>query len=296
MEKNAQQIAMKVSGITIAVNLLLSLVKLLAGIVGKSGAMISDAVHSASDVFSTVIVIIGVKISGKEADDNHRYGHERFECVASIVLAVVLAGTGLGIGYSGIQKICEGNYGDLVVPESIALVAAVASILIKEGMYWYTRAAAKKINSSALMADAWHHRSDALSSIGSFIGIFGARMGYPVMDSIASVVICLFIFKASFEIFTDAIGKMTDESCDASIEEQMKAVILNSEGVLSLDDFRTRKFGAKIYVDIEIGADAKLHLDEAHSIAERVHDQIEQEFADVKHCMVHINPIILEKE
>lgn len=295
MNKSPQQVAMKVSAVSIIVNLLLSLGKLVAGILGKSGAMISDAVHSASDVLSTFIVIIGVKISGKEADDNHQYGHERLECVASIILAVVLAATGIGIGLSGIEKIKGGNYGDLVIPETIALVAAVISIVVKEGMYWYTRAAAKEIKSSALMADAWHHRSDALSSIGSFIGILGARMGYPIMDPIASVVICIFIFKASLEIFMDSIGKMTDESCDASVEEQMKTTIQSNEGVVSLDDFRTRKFGNKIYVDVEIGVDSSLQLVDAHSIAEQVHDKLEQEFEEVKHCMVHVNPVAVEK-
>ena len=295
MKKSSQQVAMRVSAVSIIVNLLLSLGKLVAGILGKSGAMISDAVHSASDVFSTFIVIIGVKISGKEADENHQYGHERLECVASIILAVVLAATGIGIGLSGIEKIIGGNYGDLVIPETIALVAAVVSIAVKEGMYWYTRAAAKEIKSSALMADAWHHRSDALSSIGSFIGILGARMGYPIMDPIASVIICLFILKASLEIFMDSIGKMTDESCDPGVEEQMRSSIKANKGVISLDDFRTRKFGNKIYVDVEIGVDSSLQLVDAHAIAEEIHDALEREFEEVKHCMVHVNPVAVDK-
>ncbi|KIR01822.1 Cobalt-zinc-cadmium resistance protein [Lachnospiraceae bacterium TWA4] len=292
---SSQQVAMRVSTVSIIVNLLLSLGKLLAGVIGHSGAMVSDAIHSASDVLSTFVVIAGVKISGKEADKEHCYGHERYECVASIILAAVLAGTGLGIGYAGIQKITNGNYGLLVIPETIALVAAVLSIIAKEAMYWYTRAAAKKINSSALMADAWHHRSDALSSIGSFIGILGARMGFPIMDPIASVVICLFILKASLEIFLDAVGKMTDESCDEEIEEQMKQVIASNAGVISLDEFRTRKFGSKVYVDVEIGVDRNLKFEEAHDIAEEIHEGIEKEFCDVKHCMVHANPVESKK-
>ena len=202
-----KQIAMKVSTNSIIVNVLLSGFKFFAGIIANSSAMISDAVHSASDVFSTIIVMVGVHISSKEADDEHQYGHERFECVAGIILACILFATGIGIGISGIEKIINGNNRGLQAPGMIALVAAVISIIVKEGMYWYTRHAAKKINSGALMADAWHHRSDSLSSVGSFIGIFGSRMGFRVLDPLASIVICLFIIKASYDIFKDGINK-----------------------------------------------------------------------------------------
>ncbi|WP_334297185.1 cation diffusion facilitator family transporter [Anaerosporobacter faecicola] len=281
---------MRVSKVSIIVNVLLSVAKLLAGIVGHSGAIISDSIHSASDVFSTFIVIIGVSIAGKSSDEDHQYGHERLECIASIFLAVVLLATGIGIGYTGITKIISGNYTELAVPGLLALVAAVVSIVVKEWMYWYTRAAAKKINSGALMADAWHHRSDALSSIGAFVGIAGARIGYPVLDSVASVVICVFIAKASFDIFKDSIDKLVDKSCDEEISTKMRKVILAQEGVLGIDSLRTRLFGAKIYVDIEIVADGSKTLNETHHIAEMVHDAVEREFVSVKHCMVHVNP------
>lgn len=284
------QIAMKVSVINIVVNLALSLAKLIAGIVANSAALISDAVHSASDVFSTFIVIIGVKISSKKSDQEHPYGHERMECVASIILAVILFATGIGIGVSGIEKIAAGNYGELKVPGLIALIVAIGSIVVKEWMYWFTRAAAKKINSGALMADAWHHRSDALSSIGAFVGILGARMGFPVLDSVASLVICIFIVKVSYDIFKDAIDKMVDKSCNEETIKMMQDLIKNQEGVLHIDSLRTRLFGARIYVDVEIAADGKLTLDESHEIAEQVHDAIKNEFLEVKHCMVHVNP------
>lgn len=285
-----KKIAMQVSVVSIIVNLSLSLFKLLAGILAKSGAMISDAVHSASDVFSTFIVIIGVTISGKESDAEHPYGHERLECVASIILAVVLAITGLGIGASGLSKVFKRNYGDLSVPGILALVAAVVSIAVKEWMYWYTRAAAKKINSGALMADAWHHRSDSLSSIGALIGIFGARMGYPVLDPIASIVICFFIEKAAFDIFKDAVDKMVDKACPNETVEEMKKIILGEQGVEGIDEIKTRLFGSKIYVDVEILVEGEKTLMEAHTVAERVHDAIEKNFENVKHCMVHVNP------
>ncbi len=289
MEKE-QNIAYRVSVISIIVNLTLSFFKLLAGIFAASGAMVSDAVHSASDVFSTIIVMIGVAVSQKKSDGNHQYGHERMECIASVILSVILAITGAGIGLTGIQKILGGNYGTLEVPGLLALIAAVISIVVKEWMYWYTRAAAKKINSGALMADAWHHRSDALSSVGAFIGIFGARMGFPVLDAVASVGICLFIEKAAYDIFKDAMDKMVDKSCPDEIVEEMKKVIRQEDGVIDIDEIRTRLFGDKIYVDVEFSADGGKTLEESHDIAERVHAAIEREFPTVKHCMVHVNP------
>lgn len=288
--KQEHNLAYKVSAVSIAVNLILSFVKLLAGILASSGAMISDAVHSASDVFSTIIVIVGVAMSRKKSDSNHQYGHERMECMASLLLAAVLALTGAGIGVNGIKKIAGGNYETLAVPGMLALIAAIVSIAVKEWMYWYTRAAAKKINSGALMADAWHHRSDALSSVGAFVGIFGARMGYPVLDAVASVVICLFIGKAAFDIFRDAMDKMVDKSCSDELVGQMREVVQREKGVIRIDDMKTRLFGDRIYVDVEFSADGRKSLEESHDIAERVHAAIEREFPTVKHCMVHVNP------
>ncbi len=287
---NATQIAMRVSRRSIAVNLLLTLFKLLAGVLANSSAMISDAVHSASDVFSTFIVMISVKLAGRKADAGHEYGHERMECIASILLAVVLALTGVGIGYSGIQKIYSASYDTLEIPGVLALVAALVSIAAKEAMYWYTRAAARKIGSTALMADAWHHRSDALSSIGSLLGILGARLGYPVCDPLASVVICLFILKASIDIFRNAAGQLTDRACDPETERDMRIEILLQPGVQSVDLLQTRQFASRTYVDVEISANGSLSLTDAHAIAEQVHQVIERKFPTVKHCMVHVNP------
>ncbi|MCD8123569.1 MAG: cation diffusion facilitator family transporter [Lachnospiraceae bacterium] len=287
-----EHLAMRVSVNTIFVNLLLSVLKLAAGVLAHSGAMLSDGVHSASDVLSTLVVMVGVKLSGRASDKNHPYGHERLECVAAIILALLLGVTGVGIGYSGIEKIAESLRGALTIetPGLTALVVAVISIAVKEGMYWYTRAAAKRIHSGAMMADAWHHRSDALSSVGSFIGILGARLGYPILDPAASLVICLFILKAAADIFLDAVRKMTDESCGDEVMEQMRHVILAQDGVLGIDLLRTRMFGARIYVDVEICADGEKTLRETHRIAEKVHHAIEGSFEEVKHCMVHVNP------
>lgn len=287
-----QKVADKVSFVTITGNILLSAIKLLAGFIAHSNAMISDAIHSASDVFSTFIVIIGIRLAAKKPDKEHPYGHERLECVAAIVLAIVLFITGLGIGSSALKNILSGNYKDLQIPGILALAAAILSILCKEAMYWYTRYNAKKIDSSALMADAWHHRSDAFSSVGALIGILGARLGLPIMDSIASLVIFVFIIKAAYDIFKDAIDKMVDHSCDDSTENKIYDCVMQNPNVIGVDLLHTRIFGNKIYVDVEIRVDASYTLKHAHEIAEAVHNNIEKTFPKVKHIMVHVNPAI----
>ena len=285
-----EEVVMRVSRVSIIANAALTLFKLFAGVIAHSSAMVTDAIHSASDVFSTIVVMVGVKISSKASDKDHPYGHERLECVASIVLATVLAVTGLGIGCAAVGKIVGGDYSQLAVPGMLALIAAVVSIAVKEAMYQYTRIYARKIDSGALMADAWHHRSDALSSVGALIGIAGARIGFPIMDPIASLVICIFIEKAAYDIFVDAIDKMVDKACDDEVEKLLKECALVQEGVLGVDLLHTRVFANKIYVDIEIRVDGEKKLREAHGIAERVHDAIEQTFPKVKHIMVHVNP------
>ena len=286
--KQHEKVAVGVSTVTIVINLTLAGFKFLAGFLAHSGAMISDAVHSASDVLATLIVILGVKLAGRDADRSHPYGHERLECVAALILAVILGATGLGIGWSGIRKIT--GSGELAVPGLLALIAAVVSIVVKEAMFWYTWLAAKRINSSALKAEAWHHRSDALSSVGSFAGILGARLGFPALDPMASVVICLFILKAAWDILSDALGKMTDHACPPAMEQEMADVILAQPGVLGLDTLNTRLFGDRVYVDVEIQADGDLPLKVTHATAQAVHDTLECQFPQVKHCMVHVNP------
>lgn len=285
-----EDVAVKVSAVSIIGNIALSFIKFLAGIFANSGAMVSDAVHSASDVFSSIIVIAGVKMSAKKSDKEHPYGHERMECVAAIVLAVVLLITGLFIGSSTIQSITSGNFAEIEVPGAMALAAAVLSITTKEAMFWYTRHYAKILDSGAVMADAWHHRSDALSSVGALIGIAGARMGIPVLEPAASLLICAFILKAAYDIFRDAIDKMIDHSCDYQTECEIRDCVLEQDGVDGIDLLQTRIFGNKIYVDVEICMDGRKSLAEAHETAEKVHSEIELRFPKVKHIMVHVNP------
>ncbi len=285
-----EKTVMRISTVSIAVNLILSVGKLLAGVLSRSGAMVSDAIHSASDVFSTIIVMVGIHLSEKKADAEHPYGHERMECVAALLLAVVLAMTGGGIGINGVRNIVSGSYADLAVPGRLALVAAVLSIVVKEWMYHYTVRAARKIRSAALKADAWHHRSDALSSVGALIGIAFAQLGYLVMDSAASVVICLFILKAAYDIFRDAVDKMVDHACDPGVTNKMRETIIGTEQVQGIRWMKSRLFGSRIYLDVAIEVAGDMPLSAAHEVAAVVHHRIEQEYPDVKHCMVHVDP------
>jgi len=280
---------MKISLISILVNLGLSLGKLAAGIFGHSQAMIADAVHSASDVFSTIIVIGALMLSEKEADEGHQYGHEKFESLASLLLAAVLALTGFGIGKTAVRSLIKGTT-SAVLPSGIALAAAVISIAVKEVMYQVTVRIGKRQQSEALIADAWHHRSDALSSIGSFVGILFAMLGFPFMDAVAGLVICVFIIKTAWDIAKPSLSKLTDESCDKETEAKFRETVLSVDNVIRLDVLRTRRFGNGYYVDLEIAVDGSMPTQQAHDIAESVHDLLEQTYPDIRHCMVHVNP------
>ena len=285
------ELALQTSYVSLAGNVLLTAGKFIAGVFGNSMVMIADAVHSASDVLSTLVVMLAVKISGKPEDADHEYGHERFESIGAISLALMLAAVGLGIGLSGVETLIEGAYEQAPIPSVTALMAAVISIVVKEWMYRYTRRAGELCGSDALIADAWHHRSDAMSSVGSLIGIGASRLGFAFMDALSSVVICVFILKSAVEIFLTAVNKLTDRACDAEVEESMRRTIEGIEGVKRLDVLKTRQFGAKSYVDVEISVDGESSLRTAHDIAERVHERIERDFEDVKHCTVHVNPM-----
>ncbi len=279
----------KLSKVGIFGNIILAAFKLFAGILGKSGAMISDAVHSLSDVFATVVAYIGVRMAQQKEDEKHPYGHERIECVASLILALILAVTGAGIGYAGIKKLFF-NRSDIAIPTLLPLIAAVVSIVIKEAMFWYTMYYAKALDSAAFKADAWHHRADAISSVGAFIGIGMAKLGFPIMDPIAEILICALILKVAYDIFTDALNKMLDTSCGAAFENQIRDFVIKQPGVEQIDLLLTRQFGNKIYIDLEIAVKRDISLLDAHSIAENVHGNVEKEFPNVKHVMIHVNP------
>jgi len=281
----------KVSIIGIAGNLLLAAFKFAAGIVGHSSAMLSDALHSASDIAGGLIVMIGVSFSEKQADKEHPYGHERIECIASILLAVLLLIAGLAMGYSAADAILTGRYRTAETPGRIALIAACVSIAVKEAMFRYTMARAKKIDSGALRAEAWHHRSDALSSVGSLAGVLGARLGAPILDPAAGLIICLFILKAAYDIFREAVERMTDHSGGEELERSIRDCVAEFPEIEGIDLLRTREFGRMVYVDLEIRMDGSRSLEASHGVAEQLHDELEARFPRVKHVMIHINPM-----
>ena len=281
--------AERANRVGIWLNIALSLFKLLAGLLAHSAAMVSDAVHSASDVFSGLIVMLGLRAASKDADREHPYGHERFECVAALILSLVLAVTAVLIGLSAFRRLSEPT--QVQTPGVLALIAALVSIAVKEGLFQYTLRVAKRVNSPALMAGAWHHRSDALSSVGALAGIGGAMLGFPAADAAASLVICVFIGKAALDIFLEAIRGMVDRSAGSETEEAILRSVLAVPGVKGVDLLHTRSFGSRVYVEIEIRADGELSLFEAHAIAENVHERVETAFPQVKHIMVHVNPV-----
>ena len=288
-----EQIGNRTILITVVMNIFLSLIKLLAGFIGHSTSMISDGVHSLSDVISSIGVFIGLRISQKPADIDHPYGHEKFEAVLSKILAFILFLTGLSIGYSAIETIVSSSY---IIPKMMTIWAALLSIGVKEWMYHYTIRQAKKIESTALAADAWHHRSDPLSSIGALIGIIGARLGFPILDPLAALVITLIILKVAIEIFVEATNQVIDKAASPELVNEIIQQIQSVNGVLAIDSLKTRVHSNRIYVDLEISVEATLSLIEAHTIAEAVHYQLEQNIHKIKHCTVHVNPLKLPSD
>ena len=289
LDKTKTKVIYKVSINTIIINFLLTAVKLAAGLFGNSMALVSDAIHSASDVLSTFIVMLGAKLSSKEPDKKHPYGHEKFECLAAIILALMLFATAITIGFYGIESIFNN---DIAIPSEIAVLAAILSIVVKEWMYRYTKKAAKKINSTSLYADAWHHRSDALSSIGSLIGVVGAICGFPILDPIASFVICIIIIKVAYDILRKSLTQIIDSAAPAEVEEQIRQIILNKRNIKGIDMLKTRLFGNRVYVDIEVQIDKNMSFKAVHDLIHELHDEIESSNTSIKHCMIHANPTI----
>lgn len=281
------KIAKNVSILTIIINLLLGVFKVIAGIAGCSAAMVADGFHTASDVVTSIFVIIGIRISSKEADDKHPYGHEKFEPAFGKLISLFLALTGIMIGYEGIKVLLSGEFSS---PGTIALIAAVLSIIVKEGMYWYTRYYAKKIKSVSMEADAWHHRSDAFSSIGTFIGILGAKLGFSFLDPLTAVIVSVLIIQVGIKLYLTSLDQLVDTAAATEVIDQIKSLTYSVSGVLSIDDLKTRVFGNKLYIDLEIGVDPLVTVEQGHDIATNVHDLIEHTLVDVKHCMVHIQP------
>ncbi len=281
------KLGVKASWITVVVNIILAAFKVMAGIIGNSSAMIADGVHTLSDVLTTFVVLLGLRISSKEADKEHPYGHEKYESVFAKVLSMLLLLTGIFIGYEAIKILISG---ETRTPKLIALIAAFLSIIVKEGMYWYTIKIARKIKSISMEADAWHHRSDAFSSIGTFVGVLGAQLGFTALDPIAGIIVSIFVVKVGVDLYIKSVKELVDEAASEEIIEMIRAKSKFIDGVKGIKSLKTRVFGNRIYVDIEIFVDSNISVRSGHDIAEKVHDKLEAEISDIKHCMVHIEP------
>lgn len=292
-EKTREKAIVKVELVSLIVNTALAFFKLFAGFVGNSMSMISDAIHSFSDSATTIAVLVGVKISSKPSDEDHHYGHEKLESVIGVIIATVLVILAISIFANGCESIISYINGNYTVSKIslIALVAAGVSILVKEILYLYAMIVAKKHKSPALKADAWHHQSDCLSSVGSLIGIaLAIYTKFVIADAIAALVISVFIVVVAWKILKESIDEITDKAVDINTLEKAKNIIRNVTGVKRIDSIKSRRHGIKIYFDVEISVADSLSIVEAHNIAEEVHLNIENGIEDTKHCTVHVNP------
>ena len=278
-----------------AVNLLLLAFKFVAGILGHSAAMVADAVHSLSDFVTDIIVLAFVHISGKPKDKSHDYGHGKYETLAMTVIGFMLLAVAVGIVYGGVVKILAWMRGELLpAPGMLALWAALLSIVMKEGVFHYTMAKARRLNSQALEANAWHHRSDALSSIGTAIGIGGAiflGQRWTVLDPLASVIVGLFIAKVSINLLRGGIGDLMEQSLPDEVEQEILQLAGSVEGVEEPHDLRTRRIGNHYAIELHILMDGNLPLCEAHDRASEVEERLRKQYGEETHVVVHVEPI-----
>ena len=273
---------------TLGLNFLLGSVKLAAGLWGRSSAMVADAAHSYSDCASTVAVIAGLKMASKSADDDHPYGHEKYELIFANILSILLGLTAVKIGYDALMVIAHGSY---QVPGLAPLLAAVFSVAVKEVMYRLTLRKAKKIGSVAMEADAWHHRSDALSSVGAFVGILGARLGLPVLDPVTGLLVSILVLKVAIDLYRKSVSGLVDSSTDAETVARIRQLLADIDGIEEVSGLKTRVFGASAYADVTIKVDGTMTVEEGHDIATLAHNKIEANLPKIKHIMVHIEPM-----
>ncbi len=282
--------ANKVTKLSIMLNIVLTIIKIISGIVGNSSAMIADGLHSGSDIISSIGVLIGNKMAKTPKDEEHNYGHEKAETLVAFLLSILLVFVAIKIGYGGVVALF--NLNELKIPTILPLIIAVVSIAIKEYQYRITIKVAKKINSPALKADAWHHRSDALSSVAAFIGIGGAMLGFKALDPIASIAVALFVCKVGVDILKNSTNELMDLSIDNDQEDKIKEIVKSTNGVEKLYEIRTRKYGAMAYVDLVVGVDKNLSVYEGHEIASNLEHMILKEMKLIKGITVHVEPYI----
>ena len=277
------------------VNVVLLVFKFVAGILGHSAAMVADAVHSLSDFVTDIIVLVFVHISGKPEDKSHDYGHGKYETLAMTIIGMALLVVAIGIIYSGLTKIMAWIGGEqLEAPGMLALWAALLSIVLKEAVYHYSMVKARQLHSQALEANAWHHRSDALSSIGTAIGIGGAILlgqRWTVLDPVASVIVGMFIVKVAIDLLRDGIGDLMEQSLPEEVENEMLQLVASLPGVVKPHDLRTRRIGNHYAIELHILMDGDISLREAHEKASEVEDLLRHQYGDETHVAVHVEPI-----
>lgn len=278
-----------------AVNAVLIVLKFIAGFAGKSSAMVADAVHSLSDFVSDVIVLVFVKIAGKPKDKGHDYGHGKFETLATVIIGVLLIGAGIGLMINGIESVVRSLNGEsLERPTILALIVAVVSILSKEWLYRYTIRTGKKLDSQAVIANAWHHRSDAVSSVGTLIGISGAMFlgdRWRILDPIAAIVVSILIIKSGYDIVKPCISELLEASLPEDKEKEIVSLVTGVPGIMYVHNLRTRRIGNGIAVDLHAKMDGGITLSEAHEKATAAENAIKQAFGDNSIINIHMEPV-----
>ena len=276
-------------------NLLLVAFKFAAGILGRSSAMVADAVHSLSDFLTDIVVMIFVGISAKPQDASHDYGHGKYETLATLFIGIALVGAAVGIIVSGLTKILAALHGQaLAVPGRLALWAALLSILVKEILYRYTAARARKLDSPAMLANAWHHRSDALSSIGAALGIGGAILlgeKWALLDPLASIVVGAMLVKVSWDLLNGCFSELTDHSLSDETEQEIEAIIHSTPGVSEPHNLRTRRIGNRIAIEAHVRMDGQLPLHVVHERATTIERKLKDRFGAKTHVTLHMEPV-----
>ena len=277
------------------VNFILLTIKFIAGIAGHSAAMVADAVHSLSDFITDVIVIIFVRISAKPADRSHGYGHGKYETLATTIIGCVLLGIGVGILVSGVEEIIDVFNGKILeAPGIIALAAAAASIVFKEILYRYTVHKGKSLHSQAVIANAWHHRSDAFSSIGTLLGISGAIFlgeRWRILDPIAAIIVSFFIIKVAFDILVKSLEELLEHSLPKETEDEIIRLVLSVDGVTEPHHLRTRRIGNNLAIEVHIRMDGNITLTKAHQMTSVVEYTLKERFGKETHVNIHTEPI-----
>lgn len=281
------KIGQRVIWITILLNILLAIIKIIVGIISNSNAILADGIHTVSDVGSSLGLIVGLFISNKPEDKQHQYGHEKAESIAAFLLSVILIAVGFKLGISSFKLLFSK---ELTIPSISAVWAAIISILVKELQFRISINTGKKINSNALIADAWHHRSDALSSIAAFIGILGARLGYPFLDPLAGLIVSIVVIKVGIEIFMDGYNELMDESIEEEKLKELIQKISRHRDVVAINDIKARKHGSKVFIDMAISVDANITVKKGHDIAVDVENIVYDNIDNVKDVLVHVNP------